>query len=102
MAKWNEFDGKYASIRFGWGFAWDYGAFEQDDASKGASHARKQGQAARFQIPAQGPAEIFSEAEGHIYRRHHVRRRQRRMGDAPDRAHGRATEERGLALPRPH
>ena len=34
MAKWNEFDGKYASIRFGWGFAWDYGGFAQDDASK--------------------------------------------------------------------
>jgi len=34
MSRWNEFDGKWASLRLGWGLAFDYGAFKQDDASE--------------------------------------------------------------------
>src|SRR3954467_12578896 len=32
--KWNEFDGKYATFRFGGGFLLDYSAYSQDAASK--------------------------------------------------------------------
>jgi phosphate-selective porin OprO/OprP len=34
FTKWNEFDGKYATFRFGGGFLVDYSAYSQDSASK--------------------------------------------------------------------
>src|SRR5215217_8863906 len=34
FTKWNEFDGKYATFRFGGGFLVDYGGYQQDAASK--------------------------------------------------------------------
>jgi phosphate-selective porin OprO/OprP len=34
LARWNEYDGKYASIRAGGGFLIDYAAFAQDNTSK--------------------------------------------------------------------
>src|SRR6187431_330030 len=34
FSRWNEFDGKWASIRFGAGYAADYGAYEQDSAGE--------------------------------------------------------------------
>jgi phosphate-selective porin OprO/OprP len=34
LVSWNEYEGKYFSIRFGAGFLYDYAAYSQDDASK--------------------------------------------------------------------
>ena len=34
FSRWNEFDGKWASIRFGLGYLHDYGAYDQDSASE--------------------------------------------------------------------
>src|SRR5262245_34609392 len=34
LISWNEFDGKYASIRVGGGFLYEYDAYAQDDDSK--------------------------------------------------------------------
>jgi len=61
MAKWNEFDGKYASIRFGWGFAWDYGAFEQDDNSKEQIALENKNKLRDFRFLLKGRLKFFGE-----------------------------------------
>jgi phosphate-selective porin OprO/OprP len=63
MAKWNEFDGKHASIRFGWGFGWDYGAFEQDDASKEQVTLENKNKLRDFRFLLKGRLKFFGPAK---------------------------------------
>ena len=61
MAAWNNFDGKYASVRLGWGFAWDYGAFEQDDASKEQVTLENKNKLRDFRFLLKGRLKFFGE-----------------------------------------
>ena len=59
MSRWNEFDGKWASIRFGWGFAVDYGAFKQDAGSEEQFTLDNEGKLRDFRFLLKGRLKFF-------------------------------------------
>ena len=61
MARWNEFDGKWASLRLGWGLAYDYGAFRQDDASKAQFALEDKTKLRDFRLLFKGRLKFFGE-----------------------------------------
>jgi len=61
MAAWNNFDGKYASLRLGWGFGWDFGAFEQDDPSKEQVTLENKNKLRDFRFLVKGRLKFFGE-----------------------------------------
>ena len=52
LVSWNEFDGKYLSMKFGGGFLYEYGAFAQNDGSKNQieMHSQDKIRDARFTL----------------------------------------------------
>jgi phosphate-selective porin OprO and OprP len=61
MAKWNDFDGKWASIRFGWGLGIDYGGFKQDEASKEQFTLDDEAKLRDFRFLLKGRLKFFGE-----------------------------------------